>query len=225
MVDKIDEFLRTVSFNASSTIPLFDEFEMGWGCAIGRGESFGGGISSSGCVIGSVEFESTVDTQGVFANREPVMREIFGKRVYRVDGIQCIFKSVHKDWAVVEVDLLGERKTLFLAKLGGFISHGNSIREAFEQLQDKVVALIHYEENKALFMKRFPKMDKKYANSDLIRWHSKVFGACDEGTALFLKEKRIPYFGKTTLVEFFDTIRGGFHSWLVADLENEYKRL
>jgi len=28
-----------------------------------------------------------------------------------------------------------------------------------------------------------------------------------------------------TLVEFFDTIRGGFHSWLVADLENEYKRL
>lgn len=84
---------------------------------------------------------------------------------------------------------------------------------------------LHYEENKALFMKRFPKMDKKYANSDLIRWHSKVFGACDEGTALFLKEKRIPYFGKMTLVEFFDTIRGGFHSWLVADLENEYKRL
>jgi hypothetical protein len=95
----------------------------------------------------------------------------------------------------------------------------------FAILYERYMEKKNKEEFEALFMKRFPKMDKKYANSDLIRWHSKVFGACDEGTALFLKEKRIPYFGKMTLVEFFDTIRGGFHSWLVADLENEYKRL
>ena len=168
----IEEFLKT-------------KHGSGYGYGDGYGSGYGSGDGSgSGYEDGSGYGDDSGDGD--------VIVSINGKKVYKIDGVQTIITSVRNDIAkgyILQSDFT--LTTCFIVKENDKFSHGSTLHEAFESLQEKIYDDSSEEERINKFKEHFPDFNKVYPVSDLFVWHHILTGSCKSGRESFAKDNGI----------------------------------
>ena len=206
----------------------------GYGTSNGNsnGNSFGNG-SGTGCGSGSNNNKGYGGGEGGgVCNRygkgygdgdNTGLKEINGKKVYMVDDTSTIFTSVRGNVAqgfIVQGDL--RLKPCFIVKENNKFAHGNTLRDAFTSLQEKLYDDSTEEERIEAFKKKFPDYDEKYDNKDLFTYHHVLTGSCRMGREEFVKGKGLSLDGKTSVREFVELTKDAYGSYIIKELPKAY---
>lgn len=149
---------------------------------------------------------------------------INGEKVHYIDGIPTVIFSVHGDYAsagILQHDLTF--KTCYVARAGNEFAHGETLRKAREDAQDKRTRKIPLKERLAEFKAAFPEWDTPYFNSDLYRWHNVLTGSYRMGRDEFAREHGIDVEGgKMTVREFVSLTEHSYGGKAVSSLRELY---
>jgi hypothetical protein len=195
----------------------------GSGYGYGSGDGYGSG---SGYGYGSGDGSGSGDGDGFGdgSGSGEKIKKFNGKPVYYVDSIPCIFASVHDTWASVEVISKDDfsLSRAFIAKQDGFFAHGETIREAFKAVLEKVTENMDDDEKKRRFLEEFPEYETPYKTDAFFSWHHVVTGSCEFGRKQFAQEHDIDLGGEMTVKQFIDLTRNSYGGEKIAQLVNLY---
>ena len=208
----------------------------------GSGSGFGGGSGSDdgdGCGYGNGYGSGSDDGDGYgegfgcgddngygegFGEGDNTgLKEINGKTIYRVDETQTIFTSVRGNVAqgfIVQSDL--QLTPCFIVKENNKFAHGNTLRDAFTSLQEKLYDDSTEEERIEAFKMKFPDYDEKYDNGDLFAYHHVLTGSCRMGREEFVKDKGLSLDGKTSVREFVELTKDAYGGDIIKKLPKAY---
>lgn len=116
------------------------------------------------------------------------VKSINGNPIYVVDNIPTIITNVKGNIAkgfILDSDL--SLTPCFIVKENNQFSHGNTLHEAFESLQEKLYDDSTEEERIFKFKEHFSDFSKKYSAKDLFIWHHILTGSCKFGRESFVK--------------------------------------
>ena len=191
----IKTFLSTTSvFVYGNGNGCCDGSGYGYGCGCGSGYGYGDGV-----------------------------KELNGDKVYFVDGLQTIIKSVHCN--IAQGFILNGDLTLqpcYIVKGNNRFAHGITLHDAFTSLQEKLYNDSTEEERIEAFVKKFPDYDTPYSNRDLFAYHHVITGSCRMGRESFCKDKGISLDGSTTVREFVSLTKDSYGSETIRRLPQAY---
>ena len=198
----------------------------GSGCAYRRGDGEGcgdGGGYGCGDDNGDGEGYGCGDGGGYGCGYNTGLKEINGKTIYRVDRTQTIFTSVRGNVAqgfIVQSDL--QLTPCFIVKENNKFAHGDTLRDAFTSLQEKLYDDNTEEERIEVFKKKFPSYDEKYDNKDLFAYHHVLTGSCRMGREEFVKDKGLSLDDKTSVREFVELTKDAYGGDIIKELPKAY---
>lgn len=116
------------------------------------------------------------------------IKNICGAQVNIIDGMPTIIRSIHGNVAAggVLCEDMNLRKC-YVVKGGGFFAHGETLREAQESLERKILNNMPTAERIAEFIGRF-EPGKKYAARLYYDWHHILTGSCKMGREAFARD-------------------------------------
>lgn len=151
------------------------------------------------------------------------IKEIHGHKVYMVDDTQTIITSVRDNVAqgfILQSDL--QLKPCFIVKESSKFAHGDTLRDAFTSLQEKLYNDSTKEERIEAFKQKFPSYDTKYDNRDLFAYHHVLTGSCRMGRESFVADKGLSLDGKTTVREFVELTKSAYGGDIIQQLPQAY---
>lgn len=151
------------------------------------------------------------------------IKEINGKEIYMVDNIPTIFKSIRNNIAkgfIVKSDLQFE--PCYIVKENNHFAHGDTLKDAFMSLQEKLYDNSTEEERIEAFKKQFPEYDVKYDNMDLFTYHHVLTGSCRMGREAFMSNKGLSLDGKTSVREFVELTKDTYGGDIIKKLPGAY---
>lgn len=179
-------------------------FGDGFGCGNGRGYCNSSGQGDSyGYVYGIKVFN--------------------GDAVYMIDDVPTIIKSVRGNIAqgyIVKSDLT--LVPCYIVKGNNMFAHGNTLRDAFTSLQEKLYNNSTEEDRIEAFMKKFPDYDVEYDNRDLFAYHHVLTGSCRIGRESFVADKGLSLDGKTTVRQFVELTQDAYGGDVIKKLPSAY---
>ena len=178
------------------------------------GVDVGGGY---GCGSGSPD-GSGIGRGSVFG-----VKDINGNIVYIIDDIPTIITSVRNNIAkgfIVKNDLQFE--PCYIVKENNEFAHGDTLKDAFMSLQEKLYDDSTEEERIEAFKKQFPEYDVKYNNRDLFVYHHVLTGSCRMGREAFLSNKGLSLDGKTSVREFVKLTQDAYGGDIIKKLPEAY---
>lgn len=198
-------------------------FGMGYGSDYGRGygsncSTFGTYDDGNDCGSGSVYCTGSGKGYGYG------IKEINGKEIYMVDDIPTIFKSIRNNIAkgfIVKNDLQFE--PCYIVKENNQFAHGDTLKDAFMSLQEKLYDYSTEEERIEAFKKQFPEYDVKYNNRDLFAYHHVLTGSCRMGREAFMSNKGLSLDGKTSVREFVKLTQDAYGGDIIKKLPEAYE--
>lgn len=198
-------------------------FGMGYGSDSGRGygsncSTFGTYDDGNDCGSGSVYCTGSGKGYGYG------IKEINGKEIYMVDDIPTIFKSIRNNIAkgfIVKNDLQFE--PCYVVKENNQFAHGDTLKDAFMSLQEKLYDYSTEEERIEAFKKQFPEYDVKYNNRDLFVYHHVLTGSCRMGREAFMSNKGLSLDGKTSVREFVKLTQDAYGGDIIKKLPEAYE--
>lgn len=146
-----------------------------------------------------------------------------GDKVYLVDNIQTIFISIRGNVAkgyILQSDL--QLKPCFIVKENNQYAHGDTLRDAFTSLQEKLYDDSTEEERIEAFKKKFPEYDVKYDNGDLFTYHHVLTGSCRMGRESFVSDRGLSLDGKTSIREFVELTKNAYGGDIIKKLPGAY---
>ena len=223
--DKIKEFL---TFN--------DGFGGGGGSGYGfeecngngRGYSYGSGYSSgSGYSTPANEdnrFEPAVTNgYGVGHRCGFGLKSINGNTIHIIDNMPTIITSIHNNVAKGFIVLTYlELIPCYIVREGNKFAHGDTLRNAFDSLQEKLYDDSTEEERINAFKKKFPEYDVKYNNKDLFTYHHVLTGSCKMGRETFVLNNGLSLDGKTSVREFIKLTKNSYGGDIIKKLPTAY---
>ena len=136
----------------------------GYGYGYGYGDGYGDGSGEgSSCGFGY----GSGDGDGITS--------INGERVYQIDNVATLIDSVHGNYAkgrILQRDLT--TRPCYIARVGNFFAHGDTLREAMSDAQEKYDEHLPLEERIAAFNAEFPDRDVKVDAARLFQWQVHV---------------------------------------------------
>lgn len=183
----------------------------GYGCGDGDGSGYGDGYGDGyGFGYGS----GYGDGSGI--------KSINGNNVYRIDGVPTIIVSVRNNAAkgfILQTDL--SLIPCFIVKENNSFAHGNTLREAFESLQEKLYDDSTEEERIERFKEHFVDFSKKYEANELFIWHHILTGSCKTGRESFCRDKGINIEKDTfTIYEFIELTKNSYNGEIIRKILN-----
>ena len=151
------------------------------------------------------------------------MKEINGHAVYVIDNTRTIITSIHGN--VAQGFILEHNTKLvpcYIAKDNNHFAHGNTLREAFTSLQEKLYDDSTEEERIHAFKRKFPSYDTKYSNQDLFVYHHVLTGSCRMGRESFANSRGISLSGKSTVREFVRLTKDAYGGDIIKKLPQAY---
>ena len=183
----------------------------GSGYGYGSGSGYGYGYGS-GYGYGDGYGEGYGDGYGV--------KSINGNPIYVVDNIPTIITNVKGNIAkgfILDSDL--SLTPCFIVKENNQFSHGNTLHEAFESLQEKLYDDSTEEERIFKFKEHFSDFSKKYSAKDLFIWHHILTGSCKFGREIFCKDRNIDINkDEFTIYEFIDLTKDSYMGEIIKKL-------
>ena len=147
-----------------------------------------------------------------------------GDKVYLVDNILTIFISIRGNVAkgyILQSDL--QLKPCFIVKENNKFAHGDTLRDAFNSLQEKLYDDSTEEERIEAFKKKFPEYDVKYDNGDLFTYHHVLTGSCRMGRESFVSDRGLSLDGKTSIREFVELTKNAYGGDIIKKLPSAYR--
>lgn len=148
-------------------------------------------------------------------------------KVYIIDDIPTIITSVHNNTAkgyIVNDDLTLTK--CYIAKGNNKFAHGDTLKKAVEDLQNKIFAEMDVEETIDMFIKEFSDTEKKYPAKDFYIWHNRLTGSCEAGRNHFVKENGIDLDKDMfTVKEFIEMTENSFGGKIVKQLKQKLETL
>ena len=144
-----------------------------------------------------------------------------GEPVYVVDGIPCVFQSIHDTLAKVAVISKTDftSQTAFIAEFNGFFAHGETVRDALLSAKEKYYRNIDFEAKKAELKALFSRSaDKKLSVRTLYEWHGMLTGSCCFGRDEFIRTHTFKYDDRLTLKEFVNLTAAHFGGEKIKEL-------
>ena len=186
-------------------IKRFLEISYGYGDGSGSGSGYGSG---SGDGYG--------DGDGYGSG----IKSLNGERIYHIDGVTTIFRSVHGQFAIGAI--LQSDLTLtptYIAKVGNFFAHGVTLREAREAAQAKALQNEPIEQRIERFKTKYPDFNVKIPAMELFRWHHILTGSCEQGRRQFAQDKDINLESdKFTVNEFVHITRNAYGGEIIKQI-------
>ena len=197
----------------------------GYGYGDGSGDGFGNG-SGYGSGYGDGSGYGSGDGYGDgsgdgFGNG---INTFCGKKVYIIDDMQTIIESVRGNIAkgyILQSDLT--LTPCHVVKENGKFAHGNTLREAFEALQEKLYDDSTEEQRLQKFREHFPDFSKEYPAKELFVWHHVLTGSCKAGREAFCRDNGIDINNDTfTIHEFISLTKNSYGGETIKKLiDNE----
>ena len=148
------------------------------------------------------------------------VKSINGNPIYVVDNIPTIITNVKGNIAkgfILHSDL--SLIPCFIVKENNQFSHGNTLHEAFESLQEKLYDDSTEEERILKFKEHFSDFSKKYSAKDLFIWHHVLTGSCKAGREAFCKDKGIDVNNdRFTVYEFIELTKNSYMGEIIKKL-------
>ena len=200
-MDAIEEFLKDRS---------------GYGDGSGSGSGYGSGSGS-----GSGSGYGSGSGSGYGYGSGSGVKTFCGKNVYLIDDVQTIIESVRGN--VAKGYILQNDLTLIpccVVKENNMFSHGSTLREAFEALQEKLYDDSTEEERIRKFREHFPDFSKKYPARELFVWHHVLTGSCKAGREAFCRDKEIDVDkDEFTIHEFIKLTENSYNGHVIKKLK------
>lgn len=151
------------------------------------------------------------------------VKDINGNIVCIIDDIPTIITSVRNNIAkgfIVKNDLQFE--PCYVVKENNQFAHGDTLKDAFMSLQEKLYDYSTEEERIEAFKKQFPEYDVKYDNMDLFVYHQVLTGSCRKGREAFMSNKGLSLDGKTSVREFVKLTQDAYGGDIIKRLPEAY---
>jgi hypothetical protein len=147
--------------------------------------------------------------------------KINNKMVYNVDDVSTIITSVKGNIAkgYIVNDDMTINKT-YIVKGNGYFAHGETLAEASQSLQGKIISDMDTDEIIELFLQDVD-TDKKYPASYFFDWHGKLTGSCKQGRESFVKNKGIDLNGLMDVHEFISLTVNEYGGDVIRQLKEE----
>ena len=188
-------------------------FGSGYGYGYGYGDGYGyGSGSGSGYGYGY----GYGDGYGV--------KNFRGQPVNTVDGLATLIDRVHGDLArgkILNRDLT--TTPCYIVKGSGFFAHGETLGDALQALEEKILENMSDEEKYGQFLEQF-RPGQLYPAMDFFRWHHTLTGSCDMGRRQFAREHEIDL-DKDTLTpeQFFGLTKDAYGSGVIRGLMEAWR--
>ena len=194
-------------------------------CGYGGGYSYGKGyISGKGYgAVYNEDYKFELATNGYGYSYGCGLKSINGHAVYIIDNTPTIIISVHNNIAkgfVVRTDL--QLIPCYIVRDGDMFAHGETLRDAFDSLQEKLYDDSTEEERIEAFKKKFPEYDVKYSNRDLFTYHHVLTGSCKMGRKTFVANRGLSLDGKTSIREFVELTKDSYGGEIIKRLPMIY---
>lgn len=194
----------------------------GYGYGSGSGDGYGDGYGS-GYGYGSGDGYGYGDGDGYGSGDGYGVKEISGSIVYIVDNTPTIITSVRANVAqgfILQSDL--QTIPCYIVKENNKFAHGETLRDAFMSLHEKLYDDSTEEERIEAFVKKFPSYDTKYDNKDLFAYHHVLTGSCRMGRELFVNSKGLSLGDKTSVREFVELTMDAYGGDVIRKLPKAY---
>ena len=224
MEDRIKQFL-----NIGCGYGYGDGYGYGYGCGYGYGDGSGDGCGSGcgdGCGYGYGDGDGCGSGcgygygDGCGYGYGSGVKSINGNPIYVVDNIPTIITNVKGNIAkgfILHSDL--SLTPCFIVKENNQFSHGNTLHEAFESLQEKLYDDSTEEERILKFKEHFSDFSKKYSAKDLFIWHHVLTGSCKAGREAFCMDKGIDVDNdRFTVYEFIELTKNSYGGDIIRRL-------
>ena len=193
-MEKIKEFLKVELGSGSG-----DGSGYGYGSGDGSGYGYGSG-SGSGYGYGVKNFN--------------------GQAVYQIDGIATIIKQIRNNIAkgfILNSDLTLE--PCYIVKGHNKFAHGETLKQAMEDLENKIFEDVDADEAIEMFLKEFSDLDKKYPAKSFYIWHNRLTGSCEMGRNSFVRNGGYDLESDTfTVKEFIEITKNAFGGDVIRQL-------
>lgn len=144
-----------------------------------------------------------------------------GEHVYQIDDVPTLIDSVSGNFAkgrILRSDLT--TRPCYIAKVGNYFAHGDTLREAMADAQEKYNEHRPLEERIADFNREFPDRDVKVDAARLFEWHHILTGSCLAGRKAFCEDRGLDYeHGHYTVNEFIRLTREAYGGEAIKELE------
>ena len=202
--------------------------DYGLGCGSGIGKGLGNGMSYRIDDLDDADNNNYngygySDGSGIGRGSDFGVKEINGIIVYIIDDIPTIITSVRNNIAkgfIVKNDLQFE--PCYIVKENNEFAHGDTLKDAFMSLQEKLYDDSTEEERIEAFKKQFPEYDVKYNNRDLFVYHHVLTGSCRMGREAFVSNKGLSLDGKTSVREFVKLTQDSYGGDIIKKLPEAY---
>ena len=189
--DKVKAFL-SVSSGSGSGSGYGDGYGYGYGYGDGSGSGYGDGY-------------------GYGYGYGDGIKSFNGEPVYRIDGVNTLIHSVRGNTAhgaIVNDDLT--LTPCYIVKQDGFFAHGETLREAMEDLRDKLFEDMPEDDRIEMFLSETDR-EKTYPTQYFYDWHHRLTGSCDMGRKQFAHDHGVDLeHGMMTLTEFLELTKDAY---------------
>lgn len=223
---KIEDFIK-IGYGSGFGSGSGDGSGDGYGSGYGSGDGYG-----SGSGFGDGDGDGSGDGYGCgsgFGDGDGSgfgdgygIKSINGNNVYRIDGVPTIIVSVRNNIAkgfILQTDL--SLTPCYIVKENNNFAHGNTLREAFEALQEKLYDDSTEEERIERFKEHFVDFSKKYTANELFIWHHILTGSCKAGRESFCRDKGINIEKDTfTIYEFIELTKNSYKGEIIRKILN-----
>ena len=217
---KIEKWLEIYEGNGYSSVSGYVDGDgscsgYGYGDGSGSGSSYGDG---DGDGDGSCSGYGFVSGNG--------LKSINKQKIFLIDNTQTIIKSIHNNIArgyIVNNDFTF--KKCYIAKGQNKFAHGETIKQALKDLEEKIMEDIDTEEVIGKFRQKFEN-NKKYKVKEFYDWHHYLTGSCEMGRNSFAKNNNIDIEkGKITVQEFIELTKNSYGGEIIKELAEYYKEM
>jgi hypothetical protein len=226
MEDRIKQFLNIGSGSGDGSGSGYgsgDGYGDGSGSGSGDGSGYGSGSGygdGSGSGSGYGSGYGSGSGSGYGSGYGDGVKSINGNSIYVVDNIPTIITNVKGNIAkgfILHSDL--SLTPCFIVKENNQFSHGNTLHEAFESLQEKLYDDSTEEERILKFKEHFSDFSKKYSAKDLFIWHHVLTGSCKAGREAFCTDKGIDVDNdRFTVYEFIELTKNSYGGDIIRRL-------
>ena len=153
------------------------------------------------------------------------IKSINGMDVYNVDDTPTIITHIHGSVAkgyILERNV--NLKPCYIVKGNGYFAHGETLKEAQEALEEKIIDNLDVEEKIELFKEKFPDRNKKYPAKEFYQWHHNLTGSCEMGRRNFAVSHGIDVENDMlTVDEFMDLTENAYCGEIIKQLRDSYE--
>ena len=218
-MEKIKEFLKVYNGYGYG-----DGSGDGYGYGDGYGDGSGDG-SGDGYGYGDGDGYGSGDGDGYGDGYGDGIKAINGDVIYQIDEIPTIIKQVRNNVAkgyIFNDDL--SLTPCYIVKGHNKFAHGETIKKAMEDLENKIFEDMDTDEAIEMFLKEFSDLNKKYPAKAFYVWHNRLTGSCEMGRNSFVRNGGYDLENDTfTVKEFIDITKDAFGGDVIRQLAETLK--